>query len=684
LRARSRPLAILAAAVAVIAIFPLAGMPLAWLRHVRLAVGADVISQGLSALPRAFVPYSGINEWVRLVIVLGGGGLLVSAGLALAWAGRALSENRRGLIAFPLVVLAVVPSTLVRPQLAYLHGLILFVLLAAFVWGERISGRDTRLALAITALAGAAAMIAAPALDQHKPWFDYEALAGKLTAGHVEAFDWSQRYGPLNWPRTGREVLDVAAARPDYWKTENLELFSGSGWLAGSTNYGAAAPEPSPAAISRWSQTIQVTLRAIRTQQVVAAGYASAPGHVSQPIAVGLAAGTWTAPTQLQPGDSYQVTTYSPQPTAAELAAAPRRYPAAALQPNLTVVLPQRGLPDEQIVFPPLGADAGPVDIATGEDGRRAIDASPYGRVYALAQRLAGHARTPAAYAASVLSYLAHGYTYDENPLPSRYPLVSFLFNQKAGYCQQFAGAMALLLRMGGVPARVATGFTTGSYDRNRHQYVVSDLDAHAWVEAWFPRYGWVRFDPTPRSAPARSGHIALPAIHGSAALPTPVAPVRHGEPTSAPAPRPIVSHGGGVPTVVIVVVIVGLLALLAVCLALTLRLREPTEEQLLAELERALRRCGRPVSDGLTLAELEHRLRATPEAAAYVRAIRKLRFAGGRAFPTPAQRRALRTQLRYGLGATGWLRALWALPPQWTPKCTARRRPPATARPTA
>ena len=58
---------------------------------------------------------------------------------------------------------------------------------------------------------------------------------------------------------------------------------------------------------------------------------------------------------------------------------------------------------------------------------------------------------------------------------------------------------MALLLRMGGVPARVSAGFTSGYLRVSRlNQWAVSDLDAHAWVEAWFPSYGWVRFDPTP------------------------------------------------------------------------------------------------------------------------------------------------------------------------------------------
>ena len=58
---------------------------------------------------------------------------------------------------------------------------------------------------------------------------------------------------------------------------------------------------------------------------------------------------------------------------------------------------------------------------------------------------------------------------------------------------------------MGGVPARVATGFTTGSFDEKEQEYVVRDLDAHSWVEVWFPGIGWVTRDPTPASAPARS-----------------------------------------------------------------------------------------------------------------------------------------------------------------------------------
>src|SRR4051794_20201894 len=82
---------------------------------------------------------------------------------------------------------------------------------------------------------------------------------------------------------------------------------------------------------------------------------------------------------------------------------------------------------------------------------------------------------------------------------------MDFLLGTRLGYCQQFSGAMALLLRMGGVPARVISGFGPGVFDKKRGEYVVRDDDAHSWVEAYFPGIGWQTFDPTPPAAPVRS-----------------------------------------------------------------------------------------------------------------------------------------------------------------------------------
>src|SRR6185369_2136665 len=96
--------------------------------------------------------------------------------------------------------------------------------------------------------------------------------------------------------------------------------------------------------------------------------------------------------------------------------------------------------------------------------------------------------------------------------------LDAFLFRDRAGYCQHFSGSTALLLRMGGVPARVATGFSPGSRDGGDH--IIRDLDAHSWVEAYFPGIGWVTFDPTPGDSPARSQQTDTLAVRATSPSP--------------------------------------------------------------------------------------------------------------------------------------------------------------------
>lgn len=73
-----------------------------------------------------------------------------------------------------------------------------------------------------------------------------------------------------------------------------------------------------------------------------------------------------------------------------------------------------------------------------------------------------------------------------------------FLFTSRRGYCQDFATAMAVMLRTLGIPARLASGFGLGNYDDRAHRFQVATTDAHVWVEAYFPGYGWIPFEPTP------------------------------------------------------------------------------------------------------------------------------------------------------------------------------------------
>ncbi|MBA3913697.1 MAG: DUF3488 domain-containing protein [Acidobacteriales bacterium] len=93
------------------------------------------------------------------------------------------------------------------------------------------------------------------------------------------------------------------------------------------------------------------------------------------------------------------------------------------------------------------------------------------------------------------------GYTLQLPRVTPRDPLANFLFERKEGHCEYFASAMAVMLRTLRIPSRVVNGFRLGEYNDLTSQYVVRGSDAHSWVEAYLPGYGWVSFDPTPPGA---------------------------------------------------------------------------------------------------------------------------------------------------------------------------------------
>ena len=72
-----------------------------------------------------------------------------------------------------------------------------------------------------------------------------------------------------------------------------------------------------------------------------------------------------------------------------------------------------------------------------------------------------------------------------------------FLFESKVGYCDYFSSAMVLLLRLQGIPARMATGFVAGTLNNDTGRYEVTEEDLHSWPEVYFPAYGWIAFEPS-------------------------------------------------------------------------------------------------------------------------------------------------------------------------------------------
>jgi transglutaminase-like putative cysteine protease len=481
-------------------------------------------------------------------------------------------------------------------------------------------------------------------------------------------------------------MLRIKAKVPSYWKATNLDAFDGVRWLEGPPSRDSIAE---PRLNRRWLQTISVVDRGLRSTQFVGAGVVQDILPGSSRLALPQSDGTFvTSSKPLRPGDSYQALVYVPRPSERQLERSGNNYPGFAqdflelrvpLTPGSPEIVDQRtgrslghNVP---LRFAAYGTPGGalvvwPTGFGVQQDGEQVMASSPYAQLYALTQEIKRSTHSPYEFVQAVQERVQAGTKYDENPPQRRYPLAAFLFDTKTGYCQQFSGVMALMLRMGGIPARVASGFSPGTYNSERKDYVLRDTDAHSWVEAYFAPYGWITFDPTPPASPAASqlddnavspnGGPTLPPNFGSRLGQSGDRPFAPGDPGADIAP----ADAGGGWRLPVGAAVVALLALLSGVLLWRRRTPFVTHAPELAELERALHRSGRDPAPNVTLARLEALLGGSEPAAAYVRAVRDRRYARATAPPTRAQRRALRRQLASGLGLRGVLRAWWALPP--------------------
>jgi protein-glutamine gamma-glutamyltransferase len=128
-------------------------------------------------------------------------------------------------------------------------------------------------------------------------------------------------------------------------------------------------------------------------------------------------------------------------------------------------------------------------------------------RIPRLATQISGSSSNNFDKAAALESYLKTHYAYTLQLLrsPVADPLANFLFVRKQGHCEYFASSMAVMLRTLHIPSRVVNGFRSDEFNDVTGNYIVRAKNAHSWVEAYFPGYGWITFDPTP------GGDIATP-----------------------------------------------------------------------------------------------------------------------------------------------------------------------------
>jgi transglutaminase-like putative cysteine protease len=333
-------------------------------------------------------------------------------------------------------------------------------------------------------------------------WDFYTRPAKPVSVSYV----WSSDYSGLNFPRKQTVVLKIKApSRPQYWRAVTLNDVIGGRWIEDaaaqqqSTGYlGERGLVPRAAAHrSSWVQQ-QVTVEALRDTHLVAA---SIPVQVDAPK-LGLVAydpsGMVFVARGLQRGDSYTAWSYEPEPSPEQLARSRPIYPQLISGQFKYLAV------DQRVFVPPFGTPGRTQAIDwLFTSSFRAPEIDPYRPLYDKAEDIAGGAKSPYAAAVALESWFRSSGNFLYDPHPPKPPagtppLVDFVTRTQSGYCQHFAGAMALMLRYLGIPARVAAGFSSGQFDRTNGQWVVTDHDAHEWVEAWFDGWGWVPFDPTP------------------------------------------------------------------------------------------------------------------------------------------------------------------------------------------
>jgi len=406
---------------------------------------------------------------------------------------QALAARRAVLAVILFLVGAGWPATLLAGGNEIARGLA--ILAVALVLLAGLTERPSRLAVGGTAavvlgafaLSSSAAVAKSAFLDwQH--WDFYNRPQDPVSVRYV----WDANYSGVRFPKKTTTVLSIRAPRePQYWRATVLDRFDGTRWrehlwteTASESHALTPVGQRNP---DHWTQQ-DVTVRALSDHHLVGASIPVAY-NVSSPVTEN-GQGVLRVVDGLQRDQRYSIWSYSPRPTPAELVRAPGVYPRALTRPGRELEL------GAGVNAPPFGAAGRDTRMFALLAGRL----QPYDELYERARAVAGQTRSPYAAAVALERWfrVTGGFTYSEQPgtTPGLPPLVGFVAETRTGYCQHFAGAMALMLRLLGVPARVAAGFVPGHYHDGT--WTVTDHDAHTWVEVWFKDYGWLAFDPTP------------------------------------------------------------------------------------------------------------------------------------------------------------------------------------------
>ncbi len=371
------------------------------------------------------------------------------------------------------------------------------------------------------------------------PWQDWRSWNPFNQGSSVYSFNWLQNYPQLLDPQNDAVIMRVESSKPAYWRANALDDFTGDAWIssqsftqnvektsdAGAFHYTIPTADPTPLG-TKVTETFRI--RSVYTNYFFTGGD-PVTLSIGQEVTIRMNdMRSLHVVNALGPTADYTLEAIIPKVTPASLVGLGRDYP-EGMESYLALPFP---VPSQMT-----GADIGAAWRETMAGN------SPGGEqwtgLYDLSAAIVGDATDPYDIALRLERYLRTHYQYDLRPpasaLPS--PYAAFLFDTEIGYCQHFAGSMALLLRFNEIPARVAVGFTSGERV-STGVYSVSTNNAHAWVEVYFPTVGWVAFDPTPgREIPFAGASSTSPGFKD------PFAGDTSGSSTPTTAPDPFPTH---------------------------------------------------------------------------------------------------------------------------------------------
>ncbi len=258
-------------------------------------------------------------------------------------------------------------------------------------------------------------------------------------------------------------ILRAGKPRQLYWRSFSYDMYTGSGWRSSNTSQSLLQPfQPLEADVEQNHLIVQQTVRPV-------GGSDGAVYAAGEPILVNLQSeAAWRSNgdlfgIQIEDGVPYEARSLIPAVSEQSLRAAGQRYPEWVRQRYMAL----------------------PPELPT--------------RVKELAIQLTSTEPTPYDRARSIERYLRTiPYTVDVARPPSNQDIVDFfLYDLKKGYCDYYASAMVVLARAAGVPTRLAIGYAGGEYNLNSRRFMVTEADAHSWVEVYFPNIGWIPFEPT-------------------------------------------------------------------------------------------------------------------------------------------------------------------------------------------